>query len=163
MAASFFTPAFAIEPSLIYNLTWEVQTKDLVAKTAFLTGKAYVQFFDGSNPPGGSGESAYGDGWYPGFGTQEVENTAGWASRSLAFSSPTTAAYAMVHLAFAAHTGGYVPDRIHGGSATGTVTCIADRAGTRSVRTIGGNAQPVVVTSAMRSVRCGCRGSWPLR
>ena len=37
------------------------------------------------------------------------------------FSAPTTAKFGMLHMAFAAHTTGYVPDRLHGGSARGSV------------------------------------------
>jgi hypothetical protein len=121
MAATFFTEAFQIEGNVVYNVSWEVQTNDLVATSAALTGGLYAQFFDSDHPPSGTGESSYGDGWYPGFGTHELETSGGWLNRSMLFSPPSTAKYAMLHLAFGAHTVSYTPDRIHGGSAHGKV------------------------------------------
>jgi hypothetical protein len=65
---------------------------------------------------------AYGDGWYPGLGEHELENTgAAYLKRTLSFAPPTTSKYTILHLAFAAHTQAYAPDRIHGGSARGKV------------------------------------------
>jgi hypothetical protein len=121
MAATFFTQSFPIEGNVVYNVSWQVQTSDLVATTAALSGGIYVQFFDSDHPPSGTGESSYGDGWFPGYGAHELENTGGWVSRAMLFSPPSTAKYAMVHLAFGAHTTSYTPDRIHGGSAHGKV------------------------------------------
>lgn len=87
-----------------------------------MTGGVYAQFFDGRVKPGGGGEGAYGDGWFPGYGVQEEEETpGGYVQRFLVFSAPTTAKYVMLHLAFAAHESGYNPDRIHGGDAKGEV------------------------------------------
>eukprot|EP00040_Diaphanoeca_grandis_P011873 m.60817 g.60817 ORF g.60817 m.60817 type:complete len:681 (+) comp22887_c0_seq1:146-2188(+) len=121
MAASFYTAPFIVEPLVVYNVTYEVRTTDLVATTAFLSGGVYAQFFDKRSVFNGTGEFAYGDGWYPGLGNHEVENTKGWVQRVLSFSPPSTAKYTIIHLAFAAHTGGYTPDRIHGGEARGKV------------------------------------------
>ena len=65
---------------------------------------------------------AYGDGWYPGLGEHELENTGTtFVKRTLSFAPPTTSKYSMLHLTFAAHTQAYAPDRIHGGSARGKV------------------------------------------
>lgn len=65
---------------------------------------------------------AYGDGWYPGLGEHELENTgAAFLERTLSFAPPTTSKYSILHLTFAAHTQAYAPDRIHGGSARGKV------------------------------------------
>jgi hypothetical protein len=65
---------------------------------------------------------AYGDGWYPGLGEHELENTgATFVKRTLSFAPPTTSKYSILHLTFAAHTQDYAPDRIHGGSARGKV------------------------------------------
>lgn len=109
MAASFYTKVFEIEPTAVYEVSYEVSTIDLVAITGYHTGGVYAQFFDGKVGPGGSGESTYGDGWYPGYGTQEKENTEGWVRRSQSFSPPTTAKFAMLHLTFSAHEMAYVP------------------------------------------------------
>ena len=120
MAASFYTQPFIVEPTVVYNVTYEVQTVGLVATTAYLSGGLYAQFFDKRALFNGTEEATYGDGWYPGLGDHELENT-GWVHRTLSFAPPTTARYAMIHLAFAAHETGYTPDRIHGGQAKGKV------------------------------------------
>ena len=38
MAASFLTEPFIVEPTVVYNVTYEVRTTGLVATTAYLTG-----------------------------------------------------------------------------------------------------------------------------
>ena len=123
MAASFFTEPFLIEPTVVYNVSYEIRTTGLVATTAFLSGGVYAQFYDRradfNGTPGT--EFEYGDGWFPGLGQHELENSGGFVARSLAFAPPTTAKYSRLHLTFAAHTEGYTPDRIHGGAARGKV------------------------------------------
>eukprot|EP01052_Picozoa_sp_SAG31_P048090 SAG31_NODE_9903_length_1214_cov_1.043946_2_plen_72_part_01 len=56
------------------------QTSDLVALTAFLTGGVYAQYYDQrADFDGASGtEFEYGDGWFPGLGEHEVENSGGF-------------------------------------------------------------------------------------
>ena len=46
MAASFMTQPFVVEPTVVYNVSYEVRTTGLVATTAYLTGGVYAQFFD---------------------------------------------------------------------------------------------------------------------
>ena len=46
MAASFMTEPFLVEPTVVYNVSYEVRTTGLVATTAYLTGGVYAQFFD---------------------------------------------------------------------------------------------------------------------
>lgn len=126
MAASFMTQPFVIEPTVVYNVSYEVRTTGLVATTAYLTGGVYAQFYDRradfNESTDYNNEKAYGDGWYPGLGDHELENTGTtFVRRTLSFAPPTTSKYTILHLAFAAHTQAYAPDRIHGGSARGKV------------------------------------------
>ena len=46
MAASFMTQPFIVQPTVVYNVSYEVRTTGLVATTAYLTGGMYAQFFD---------------------------------------------------------------------------------------------------------------------
>ena len=95
MAASFTTKPFVVEPTMVYNVTYEVRTTGLVATTAYLTGGVYAQFYDKradfTESTDYNNEKAYGDGWYPGLGDHELENTGStFVPRTLTFAPPTT-------------------------------------------------------------------------
>ena len=147
MAASFLTEPFIVEPTVVYNVTYEVRTTGLVATTAYLTGGVYAQFYDKradfNESTAFNDEKAYGDGWFPGLGEHELENSGGFVQRTLSFAPPTTSKYTILHLAFAAHTQGYTPDRIHGGSAKGKV----EIRNVRLVKTVAKQSPPPVQIS----------------
>ena len=63
---------------------------------------ADAQFFDQRADftlhPSFADEAAYGDGWYPGLGEHEAENTGGFVAREFSFPTPTTSKWAVLHL-----------------------------------------------------------------
>ena len=120
MAASFMSPPLDINPGFRYNASFKIKTKHLVpipggaAKGAATpTGSIYLHFFDVNNDSGA---------WNPQFGDLAPSDTAGeWQRINVSFVAPTTAKTARIHIAFAAHTFTYTPNRMLGGRATGNV------------------------------------------
>eukprot|EP00939_MAST-03C_sp_MAST-3C-sp1_P002685 g2685.t1 len=115
MAASFRSRRSPIRPGSVQNATFKLKTFGLVPThgdgAAYLTGGVYMHFYDVNN------ESAA---WNPQFGELAPSSTHDrWDLRRTSFNVPTTAAYVEIHLAFAAHTFTYSPNRMNGGRAMG--------------------------------------------
>ena len=117
MSASLYSPKFTIENAgHTYETSFELSTKNLVPieggpsnGAATLTGNVYLHFFD-ENQDSGS--------WQPQFGTLAPSNSDNLLVKAN-FTAPTTASSFQVHLAFAAHTFTYSPNRMLGGLAVG--------------------------------------------
>lgn len=118
MAASFRSPRLTVIPGRRLNTTFMIRTEALEPipgglenGAPALTGGVYLHFFDSNGDSGA---------WNPQMGTLAPANTGGeWVQRSVTFVVPTTATTVDVHLAYAAHTFKYEPNRMLGGRAFG--------------------------------------------
>eukprot|EP00756_Hemistasia_phaeocysticola_P028835 Hpha_TRINITY_DN16194_c8_g1::TRINITY_DN16194_c8_g1_i1::g.7241::m.7241 len=116
MAASFRSPRLTVRAGHRYNASFKIRTEGLVPTegdgAAYLTGGVYLHFYDVNGDSGA---------WNPQFGSLAPTSTNGaWSDQKASFVVPTTAAFMDVHLAFAAHTFTYSPNRMLGGRAKGT-------------------------------------------
>ena len=110
-AASFDSPPFPVRALGVYNVSLPFATRGLVPLTAYLTGGFYVSYTDANG---------VASGWAPAYGALAPADSGGFAA-TLSFTPPTTAARAVLHVAFAAHEFAYTPNRMEGGAATGAV------------------------------------------
>jgi len=121
LAASFQSPRMSARPGRKMTATFFLMTQSLIPipggldkGAAALTGGVYLHFFDANGDSGA---------WNPQFGELAPSDTGGkWVARSSSFVVPTTAVTVDVHVAFAAHTSTYSPNRMTGGRATGRVS-----------------------------------------
>eukprot|EP00938_MAST-03A_sp_MAST-3A-sp1_P007129 g7129.t1 len=117
MSASLYSPKMTIDaPGHTYETTFTLSTKNLIpidggpsSGAATLTGNVYLHFFDINGDSGA---------WNPQFGTLAPANAEN-LQVTANFTAPTTAATFQIHLAFAAHTFTYSPNRMLGGQAKG--------------------------------------------
>jgi hypothetical protein len=126
-AASFDSAPFPVRALGVYNVSLQFSSRGLTPLSAYLTGGFYVSYTDANN---------VASGWAPAYGSLAPTDSSGYAA-TLSFTPPTTAARAVLHVAFAAHEFGYTPNRMEGGAATGAVAVagspggIADTGATR--------------------------------
>lgn len=114
LAASYHSPRMDITAARKYIASFSFKTQNLHpiagVKGAYLTASVYLHFFDGNGDSGA---------WNPQFGKLAPANSTEYINVETEFITPTTAKTVELHLAFAAHTTAYDPNRMIGGRATG--------------------------------------------